>query len=633
MMRYRLLAAPLMLLLPGSASADEVAAAFAHGLSEKVPVQYVFLGYQPAQIDARAFLEQLPRESSPVIRSRLWYGVTEELGLRYSYDHRVSFAPQAYQDAFFAALAALARPAPVTEFQQAYNAQEKNVLEVVDNHVIDAPSVEKWLIDHPPPGVDTRRNTLVFINWHGRADFKFHIYSKTGEPDPDTGHDFGADEARQVIAWGGTPPDDEETGLGSRGEHRLWFYDLSAGPESWTNNWNVDRPDLDGDGQEDYRMPPAWEYLPAGGYRDLAALTSDLAMVARYIGINLLFTSSPLYPPYLTPPRQPATINLDVNTFEGWPGVDASEQYQTPGLLVHEVGKLHRVPYGQDQQDVPFEGEARDCYVAWLADLPCYPSRPYTPFSNPFVYTALNLGQFLDGGGEYEAPLQNYATSDELGAPLLGYADDNAIDGTQSFVFNFVSPGIAAAGYGLTTTQIHEFGHHIGMSHPHDGYDPATGVDYGPEGAFYFVWSGSQSNSIMSYIDLNWDFSQFDRDNHNRFQAAAYLINARAIVKQILAAKGTSHVSRELAAAAVHFGLARAALHAHDYVATFDHARQGYTRVLAAAEEAGVPVVPSYNGWVVLPEVTDPAAAPSIKAARSYSFQDRLDHRIRRPRH
>jgi hypothetical protein len=58
----------------------------------------------------------------------------------------------------------------------------------------------------------------------------------------------------------------------------------------------------------------------------------------------------------------------------------------------------------------------------------------------------------------------------------------------------------------------------------------------------------------------------------------------------------------------------------------------GYERVLAAAAKAGVPVEPSYNGWVVLPEVSDPEAAPSVKAARSYSFQDRLDHASHRAR-
>jgi hypothetical protein len=634
-MRHTLATATLVLLLPVAATADQLAA-FSPDLAERLQVQYVFIGYEPEQVNPMTFLAQLPAESRPVVRSRLWYGVTEPLGIHTTYNHRITFTTTAYEDAFFSALTALARPAPLTLYQQMYNEQEKNVLEVTDNHFIDAPSVEKWLIDHPPPDVDTRRNTIFFINWHGRPDFKFHVYSKTGEPDPDTGYDFGASrESRKVIAYGGSTPDDEETGLGGRGERRVWFYDLSAGPESWTDNWNVDNADLDDDGQVEYRMPPIWEYLATGGFRESAALSSDLGKVARYVGLNLLFAPSPLYPPMLTPLRQPATINIDLNTFEGWPGVDASVQYQKPDLLVNELGKLHRIPYTQDQQDLAFEGQARECLLSWLADVPCFPRRPYSAFSNLFIYTGLNLPQFLDGGGQYEAILQSFATETE--APLLGYADDNAIDGTQSFVFNFISPGLVEAGYGLTTTQIHEYGHHIGMSHPHDGYDAESGLDYGPEGAFYFAWSGDEVNSVMSYVDLNWDFSQFDRDNHNRWQAAAYLTNARAIVKQILASKKPrhgskepTHVGKELAAAAVHFGLARVALHKHDYVGTFDQAGRGYERVLAAAAQAGVPVEPSYNGWVVLPEVPDPEAAPSLKAARRYSFQDGLEHRNRR---
>ena len=51
------------------------------------------------------------------------------------------------------------------------------------------------------------------------------------------------------------------------------------------------------------------------------------------------------------------------------------------------------------------------------------------------------------------------------------------------------------------------------MSHPHDGFDWETGVDYEPTGPFFLAWAGDEHNSIMSYIDLNWDFSQFDRDN------------------------------------------------------------------------------------------------------------------------
>jgi hypothetical protein len=157
------------------------------------------------------------------------------------------------------------------------------------------------------------------------------------------------------------------------------------------------------------------------------------------------------------------------------------------------------------------------------------------------------------GGAElrvdYELPSFNYATTEDISAPLLGYADDNYRTGTQSFVFNFVSPGIVELGYGLTTTMIHEVGHHLAMSHPHDGYDSETGVDYDPTGPFYFAASGDQSNTMMSYIDLNWDFSQFDRDNMNRYMTAAFAENANRIAADVLADPDAGRAADELAGA------------------------------------------------------------------------------------
>ena len=573
-------------------------------LRESVGVNVVFVGYERPLIDETAFRRALPATYEPVVRSRLWYGIVEKLGIHYDFQYNVTFADATWENRFFGALGAMATPAPRTLFQNDYNAQARNVLDVGQNHFIDAPSVERWLIANAPAGVDTRRNTIFFINWWGRPDFRFHVYTKFGEPDPDTGYDFGVNRAsRKIIAWGGTPPNDEESGTGTSEPHRVWFHDLSAGPESWTDNWNVDNADVDGDGVADYRMPAAWEYFTAGGYRAASALTGDLARIARYVAINQLFTTSPLYPPYITPNRQPASINLDLNTYEGWAGMDASRTFQDIATLLSEVSELHRIPYNSDQQDLALTGEALNCYQLWLNDSRCYPNRPYPGSANLFLYNALRLGATQDGGAEYEGMMFNYATNENRSAGILGFADDNWIDGTQSGVFNFVSPGINALGYGLTTTQIHEFGHHIGMSHPHDGWDSEQRLDYGPEGSTYFAWAGDESNSIMSYIDLNWDFSQFDRDNFNRFQAAAYIINSNAIAEDVLASPNSRFAMNYLHAADGAIGDAMEAFAAHDYVAAFDHAARGYRDVVAAAGRAGVAVEASANGWTVLPAV------------------------------
>ena len=223
---------------------------------ERVPVNVVFVGYDQDDAPWAAVRSQLPATAAPIVRSRAFYGIDERLGLDYAYDYRPHYTSRAWEDGFFSHLASLAVRKPLTEFQVAYNEQAGNVLDVTQNSWIDPAKVEKRLIDAAPAGVDTRVPTIFFINWHGRRDFRFHVYAKTGEPDPDTGHDFGAlSDDRKIVAWGGTTPDDEETGLGGRGVHRVWFYDLSAGPEAWAGNFDVDDADLDGDGVADYRIP------------------------------------------------------------------------------------------------------------------------------------------------------------------------------------------------------------------------------------------------------------------------------------------------------------------------------------------------------------------------------------------
>jgi len=585
-------------------------------LRERVPVNVVMLGFEPGEIDEDAFLASMPQEYQPVVVARTFYGAEETLGLRYTYDFNFTYPDAAYENRFFRRLSRLAEPAPLTEWQQAYNDQNTNLLDVAHNHFIDAPSVERFIANNPPAGVDVARNTVVFVNWWGRDDFVHHVYTKIGEPDPDTGYDFGLlRDTRKIVAWGGTAPDDEETGRGRNGSiARVWFFDPSAGPESWAGSWNVDDADLDGDGEPDYRIPPIWEYDPAG-YRAPAELTGDLAKVTRYVALDLLFTTSPIYPPYLTPNRLPRSINLDMNTYEGLPGVDASEQYMTEELFVAEEGELvDDVPLSYDNQDLDLDALAEACYTSTILAFlgveseSCHPEVGYPVAADLFVHHALNRAEFLDGGGEYEALGFNFAITDELPTAVLGFADDNWYDGTQSFVFNVISPGIIEAGYGLTTTAIHEFGHHFGMSHPHDGWDWEEGRSVDPTGDTFFAWLGDESNTMMSYIDVNWDFSQFDRDNYDRHHAAGYMVIANRVAADVLAAPRAHHVTSLVRGADVLCGLARLNLSQHRYPETMQRAQQCYRTVLLAADLIGVPVERSEAGWTLHPVATPVAS-------------------------
>ncbi len=559
-------------------------------LVERLPVNVVLLGYDAPEVDSRALRAALPASSEPVVRSRLSYGVREEVGISFQYDYRVQSTGRTYEDRFFSELRRLSDPAPLTLYQDRYNEQESNAEVVQDNHTIDAPSVESWLAKNPPKGVDTTENTVYLIDWSDRDDFEHHVYTKTGEVDPDTGFDFGKErDSRKVIAWGGTTADDEETGLGST--HRVWFHDASAGPESWAGSWNVDDADLDGDDEPDYRIPPVWEY-GAGRYRPASALTGDLARLVRFVAVDLLFTPSPLYPVDLPTAdgELPETIDLDSNTYEGNPEINASRDYVSRPLVLGELGELlPRKELSYDSQDLPFRGAAQRCYVGFLEGESCYPKLGYPSDANLFLQNTFQLDRTRDDQGkvDYELPIFNYSLPDTLDAPFLGFADDDYRTGTQSYVFNLLSQGIIDSGYGLTTTTIHEVGHHVGLSHPHDGYDDPGEQSFGPSGEFFFAWAGDEVNSMMSYIDLNWDFSQFDRDNMDRYQAAAQVEAANRLAADALAGETPERAYGVLQRADRRIGGAKAALARHDYRAANRAAHAAYALATEAAREAG----------------------------------------------
>jgi hypothetical protein len=72
--------------------------------------------------------------------------------------------------------------------------------------------------------------------------------------------------------------------------------------------------------------------------------------------------------------------------------------------------------------------------------------------------------------------------------------------------------------------------------------------------------AGDESNSMMSYVDLNWDFSQFDQDNFNRAQTAGYIIAGNAIAKDVLESSRAADGLPALQRADEEFGIAAARL-------------------------------------------------------------------------
>ncbi|WP_221088339.1 zinc metalloprotease [Deinococcus aquaedulcis] len=579
----------------------------------KLKVNIVFVGYRQTlpgqvatarQISTQDFTQTLPKTYDAVNRIPSAYGRIEKTGNTFDFDYNYVFANQAFEDDFFKYLLSKGTEKNLTVQQRSYNCQtDPNTQNptcatpagninrpITGNLEIDALETENWLADNVGRvGVKPGEHTIYFINWFDRPDFKFHSYTRATAADTDTGTVFGARGSRRLIAWGGS------TRQGAAAQ-RVWFYDLSANPDPWTRAFDITNPDTDGDGAPDYRMPPIWEY----GTRKASIgfgrkVSPDLALVARYTAINLLFTPSPIYRAALTPPQMPEEILLDTHVEQG-AGAVAPATVLKPQLLQDRVSVLQ--PFAKFStviKETPLDGNLADVYKCFFpveADDICSPD--YTDFSGEalFQYGVRELREAYKTtpAKQYRLPIYLFNDSTNSQGGLLGIAYDDGETGTQSFVYSFLTPDLISAGYGFTDTTVHEAGHHLSLSHPHDGYDSEQNLSYGPSGDFFFVNTGDQSATIMSYNDLSRTFGQFNLDSQYRYLTAAYLNNTNAILELTRRAGKASGVGSVVVNADSLFTQAKAKYDALDYLGAAQLAHQGYRAVLGAAQTAGVSV-------------------------------------------
>jgi hypothetical protein len=553
-------------------------------LRQRVPVNVVLVGYDARRV-APGLRAQLADGGAPVVRFPRYYGLEgRDLGLRYGYDYRIVDAPSDFEDGFFSYLTATGTESAPTPVQQAYNNQQRNVRDVTGPILnIDAPATERYLEDAAQRrlGLHTDRGYTVFlVNWWGRDDFRFHVY-RTTAVDPDTGVDFGPKSSRAQIAWGG------DSG-------RSWFYDLSAGPHAWTSNWNVDDWDLDGNGVKDYRMPPVWEYT-WGGFRAPVALGPDLGKIVRYVAVNLLFTSSAYYDPLVSAPRPGGAKDVHVAMLEGDPAQDGTSLIDTEASLREwrALEPYHRWRVSLKDYD-PIPADAAQALAIWTGrseEDGCW-QRYGSTLAQLFCWADTNREKYLPTSDlDHIIGVLSFNTTDaDMGGALgaLGLADDNWTDGTPSYVFTFNYPAVRRTGFGFTTTTTHEVGHYLGLSHPHDGFDPTTGKDYLAKDGFYFANAGDESATVMSYNALSASFSVFDRDNMSRWQLAGYLGWTSALLGDLQGVDLTEAEAQQLSDADV---LAVRALRAFDgwrFVRGAGYARSAWELVQTVATAHGI---------------------------------------------
>lgn len=580
---------------------------------ENLPVNIVLIGLewgaQAGEVDPYEVFGNLPPFSLPFIRQSEYEndgaGYMYNMGIGVNYQYRIYNTSSGFEDWFFWNLGAAATPAPLTEAQERYNTQAARSLTIEENAELDASAVEDLLATYLPyVGVDTFWPTLVFINWHGREDFVHHVYIKAGEVDPDTGADAGADsQDHKLTAWGGTAWNDPETGSGQI--RRVWFYDFSAGPEGISDNWNIDDPEPDEEsrrrgvpnGIEDYRIPPSWEYGNMDGYRPFDSITRDLSIITRYLGIDAQIGASPIYDPILSAPLAPDTIQLDINSLvedEVFEFLD----FMDPAALIGPLQDL--LPYhafSVDATSAPMSKQMLSIFDNGFGGGKAkYGQRLFgDAFWDLSLYLMDHILQYLEGAAGYELPIFALAMKDEHPFPFLGLADSNHGDhSVQSLVFALLWPYAIEKGIGGTNLLVHEVGHHLGMSHPHDGLDFHAWTGFHGDDCFQFAWIGDQTSSVMSYLDVNNEFSQFDQDNLSRWLTASYINLANSMLPAIYKKPGAGAYAAELLDADY---LAWAAnvlwLQERDYTAAQGYARAAYDAVVEVSHALNIPMGPS----------------------------------------
>lgn len=609
-------------------------------INTKLKVNVVFVGYRQTppgqvptarQVSTQDFREMLPARYDAVNRIPSAYGRTEKTGTSFEFDYNYVFADQAFEDDFFKFAAAAGTKEKLTPQENYFNCQGApgcetpagNITRAIDpenNIVIDALQTENWLADNGARvGVKNGEYTVYLINWYDRPDFKFHSYARLDAKDTDTDTEFGKRPNRRLSAWGGSTRD-------GKAAQRVWFYDLSANPDPWTTAYDVTNPDVDGDEVADYRMPPIWEYGTRKaniGYG--RKVSPDLALVTRYVAINLLFTPSPIYRAALTPPQMPDEIEVDLHVEQGAGAPDPATVLK-PQLLQERVQPLQPfAKFKTNLKTTALDGSFADAYKCFFAtsfeDICTFDYADI--FGEPLFQTSvkeLREAYRTTKPGTYRLPAYLFNDGSNSQGGLLGIAYDDGETGTQSFVYSFLTPDLKKAGYGFTDTTVHEIGHHLSLSHPHDGYDSEQDVSYGPSGEFAFVNLGDQSASIMSYNDLSRTFGQFNLDSQYRYLTAAYLNNANAALESVRRAQKASALGSAARNADTLFTQARTKYDALDYLGAAKLAHEGYRAVIDAANAAGVKVE-AYKWFENLNGLENLSLKPQVKARYSPTFR------------
>lgn len=209
--------------------------------------------------------------------------------------------------------------------------------------------------------------------------------------------------------------------------------------------------------------------------------------------------------------------------------------------------------------------------------------------------------------GSYEKTIAPSAPQGKYYLVVSNFGGRNAIFSGDIFTTRTLA-------YGLTQTTIHEAGHSIGLSHPHDGFSwifYEEGIPKDSPGEYSF-WLWDFSDTPETYAIRNSKFDQLDKDNIYRGIASTLLNETFTILKNArvkLEERGFERVPSEAtgdlnsAAESIEKSIALFKQLSPDYSNALQEALNAFNsaqKAFAAIESAQLPTRPSELYWPIM---------------------------------
>ncbi len=497
-----------------------------------ITIKVVFVGLNSDALETEYMTW---KENLPETQTNLILVGGNNTGVFYSISYDFVFATPEFKNELVTYLKEIAREGP------AYNPWWDDV---TYNVFLDASKVENWLYDNNADygGLPESGYTFIVANL---TELPSATYDQMNDPQEslptphyysayyqDWDRDYRPSYREFCVAWGGA--------------HRLWYLDLSAGPEFWT--WMS---------QSDVPYVPLQAALTAfnidlssqSGKRWLSEYIADyIAEAVRNFAIPQF-----VYVPIYSGRYRIVEYVIDNRTENEKKEVTLRSTINAEWVTqaFEQLFPYSRVETSVKVKDVSEYPELQEQIARYTFTNSSGP--PYVDLRSVYNYLQDNLKTFVPDyrrdEREFTIPVFAFAFSGNIhfGYSYKWYVADDPTFNRDLYGIAFgdiAMLGLAHndflmgneadapqlnKGIGFTQVTIHEVGHMVGLMHPHE---------YGSLGDYV--------SSVMSYYAYEYSFSRFDCDAVQRSQADQLIMEASSTLKQAKATSADRSISFEL---------------------------------------------------------------------------------------